>query len=77
MSSRRTAADPRVGSSPIAAWRRERLLAAGFPAALAAEVVRGRDVDLHALLGLVDRGCPPELAARIMAPLDDRPGWSR
>jgi hypothetical protein len=53
------------------------LLAAGFPAALAAEVVRGRDVDLHALLGLVDRGCPPELAVRIMEPLDDGPGWSR
>ena len=30
--------------------------------ALAAE----REVDLHALLDLVDRGCPPHLAARIM-----------
>jgi hypothetical protein len=27
-------------------------------------------MDLHALLGLVDRGCPPDLAARILAPLD-------
>jgi hypothetical protein len=27
-------------------------------------------VDVHALLELVDRGCPPVLAARIMAPLD-------
>jgi hypothetical protein len=27
-------------------------------------------VDLHALIGLVERGCPPPLAARILAPLD-------
>jgi hypothetical protein len=27
-------------------------------------------VDIHALLELVDRGCPPHLAARILAPLD-------
>jgi hypothetical protein len=26
--------------------------------------------DLHALLELVDRGCPPSLALRILAPLD-------
>lgn len=26
--------------------------------------------DVHALLQLIDRGCPPELAARILAPLD-------
>jgi hypothetical protein len=29
-------------------------------------------VDLHELLVLVDRGCPPPLAARILAPLDGR-----
>jgi hypothetical protein len=27
-------------------------------------------MDLHALTGLVERGCPPPLAARILAPLD-------
>jgi hypothetical protein len=27
-------------------------------------------MDLHALLELVDRGCPPALAARILAPLE-------
>jgi hypothetical protein len=26
---------------------------------------------LHALIELVERGCPPELALRILAPLDD------
>jgi hypothetical protein len=28
-------------------------------------------IDLHELLELVDAGCPPELAARILSPLDD------
>jgi hypothetical protein len=27
-------------------------------------------IDLHALLELINRGCPPELAARILAPID-------
>jgi hypothetical protein len=27
-------------------------------------------VDLHALIELVERGCPPVLAARILAPLE-------
>jgi hypothetical protein len=75
MSSRGTAADPAVGSSAVAEWRRDRLLAAGFASALAAELARDRDIDLHAVLGLIDRGCPPELAARIVAPLDGRPRW--
>jgi hypothetical protein len=50
-------------------WRRCRLLEAGFPSALATVLARTRDVDVHALLQLVDRGCPPELAARILSPL--------
>ena len=28
-------------------------------------------MDLHALIELVEHGCPPELAARILAPLDE------
>jgi hypothetical protein len=32
------------------------------------------DLDLHALIELIERGCPPGLAARILAPLDaERP----
>ncbi len=53
----------------VVLWRRCRLLDAGFPEPLAARLAYGR-VDLHALLQLVDRGCPPELAARILAPLE-------
>ena len=54
----------------VRAWRTCRLLEAGFPRELAASLAAGR-VDLHALLELVDAGCPPALAARILSPLDE------
>ena len=50
-------------------WRRHVLEQAGFHQALARQLAGDGDVDLHGLLNLVDRGCPPELAARILAPL--------
>lgn len=54
----------------VVAWRRCRLLEHGFGLALADTLAHER-VDLHRLLALVDAGCPPELAARILAPVDD------
>ncbi len=54
----------------IAAWRRRLLVDAGFPVPLAASLARHPHYDLHALIGLTERGCPPELAARILTPLD-------
>jgi hypothetical protein len=60
----RQANTPHVGD-----WRRRRLIAAGFEASLATRLARDDGVDLHELLVLLDRGCPPELAARIVAPL--------
>ena len=51
---------------------RDQLGRAGFALRLAARIACDERYDLHALLELVDRGCPPELAARILAPLDDR-----
>ncbi|MGH2943620.1 MAG: hypothetical protein ACRDLN_12690 [Solirubrobacteraceae bacterium] len=56
-------------------WRRRRLIAAGFEASLAARLTQDEAVDLHELLVLLDRGCPPELAARILAPLDVPVPW--
>jgi hypothetical protein len=53
----------------VQAWRRCRLLEAGFPAQLAETVSADSRFDLHALLQLVDRGCPAELAVRIVGPL--------
>jgi hypothetical protein len=52
-------------------WRREQLAAAGFPLPLAVRLARDRRYDLHALIELVERGCAPELAVRILAPLDE------
>src|SRR3954451_8787320 len=64
MSGRHTSpAVPPPPSGPVVEWRRRRLLAAGFAPDLAADLDRGHDIDLHALLDLIDRGCPPPLAA--------------
>jgi hypothetical protein len=63
------------GPAGAVAWRRARLRRAGFDTALTEELSHECAVDLHALIELVERGCPPALAARIMAPLDhDRRG---
>jgi hypothetical protein len=48
----------------------EQLVHAGFDAELAGSVAADRAMDLHALIELVERGCPPKLAVRILAPLD-------
>jgi hypothetical protein len=53
----------------VTAWRRSRLLETGFPESLADRLAADAAVDVHALLQLVDRGCPPELAARILSPV--------
>ena len=50
-------------------WRRTLLRSAGVPAELASRLAEDPGYDLHALLTLLDRGCPPELAARILAPV--------
>ena len=55
----------------VVAWRRDQLIDSGFPAALAEEVAGDRRFDLHALVELVEGGCPPELAVRILAPFED------
>lgn len=57
----------------VVAWRACRLHEAGFPWALADSLARTR-ADLHQLLSLVDAGCPPDLAARILAPIDEGVG---
>jgi hypothetical protein len=71
MRQRRTI-EPSAPLDPVAESRRRRLLAAGFAPDLAARLAENCAVDLHAVLELIDRGCPPEFAARILAPLDDR-----
>ena len=52
----------------VVQWRRDQLVRAGFALPRAATLARDARYDLHELLELVRRGCPPELAARILAP---------
>lgn len=66
---RRTTARERTGEN-VSGWRIEKLAHAGFDRTLAGRLASDGRYDLHALLELVDQGCPPELAARILAPLD-------
>jgi hypothetical protein len=58
------------GTDSVVLWRASRLRDAGFTAQLADTLARDCAYDLHAVLELVDRGCPADLAARILAPLD-------
>ena len=62
-----------IAADTVLAWRHRRLLAAGFPDALASALAADPRADLHAHIELTERGCPPELAARILAPLGDEP----
>jgi hypothetical protein len=51
-------------------WRCDQLVHAGFPLRLASRIARDRRFDLHALIELTERGCPAQLAVRILAPLE-------
>jgi hypothetical protein len=55
----------------VVSWRRDRLVRAGFALPVAADLARDPRYDLHALVELVERGCSPALAVRILAPLEE------
>jgi hypothetical protein len=57
----------------IIAWRADRLARTGLAPEVALRVAADPSYDLHELFELVDRGCPPALAVRIIAPLDEEP----
>jgi hypothetical protein len=54
----------------VTSWRRDRLVEAGFALPLASRLARDGRYDLHALIELVEQGCPPLLAVRILAPVE-------
>jgi hypothetical protein len=60
----------RQPAARVVSWRQARLRQAGFDRELAQKLARDCGVDLHALIELVECGCPPSLAARILAPLE-------
>lgn len=47
-------------------WRTEELLRAGYDPVAATDLGSRMDVDLHGAIELLERGCPPELAVRIL-----------
>lgn len=51
----------------VVCWRASELLRVGYAAEAAMELAERSDVDLHVALELVERGCPPELALKILA----------
>jgi hypothetical protein len=55
-------------------WRCDQLTGSGFPPTLAEAIACDPQYDVHALIGLVKRGCRPDVAARILAPLDEADG---
>jgi hypothetical protein len=57
------------GRHDVISWRRAQLLYSGFPPRLASRIASDGGFDLHALIELTERGCPPALAVRILAPL--------
>ena len=59
------------GRDEVVRWRYEQLVESGFALALATRVAKNAHYDLHALIELVERGCQPELAVRILAPLEE------
>jgi hypothetical protein len=58
------------GADQVVIWRREKLAQSGLPLSLASRLAQDPRYDLHALVELLERGSPPELAIRILAPLE-------
>ena len=47
-------------------WRQDELERAGFPPRDAARLAARTDVDLHGAVALLERGCPKDLALKIL-----------
>jgi len=50
----------------IERWRAQELMRAGYDAESAMALAARHDVDLHRAAELLQRGCPPELALKIL-----------
>jgi hypothetical protein len=50
----------------IERWRTEELERAGYGKRSAGRLAARQDVDLHQAVALLDQGCPPELALKIL-----------
>ncbi|HVD25566.1 MAG TPA: hypothetical protein VNB86_06180 [Gaiellaceae bacterium] len=50
----------------IELWRSEELERAGYSHRAAGRLAARQDIDLHLAVRLLERGCPPDLALRIL-----------
>jgi hypothetical protein len=50
----------------VLVWRFKQLCRSGFELELATTIAARMDVDLHAAIDLVEQGCPPDVAGRIV-----------
>ena len=62
----------RRGGLEVVNWRQLELEQCGFPRSLAARVARDDRYDLHQLIELLQEGCSPALAVRILSPVEER-----
>jgi hypothetical protein len=62
-----------IRRADVAGWRERCLEAAGFDAVTVAILAGDCGYDVHGLITLVEAGCPPNLAVRILAPIDRNP----
>ena len=53
-------------SERVTAWRACEMIRAGYEPQVAVELAEQPEVDLHLAVELVERGCPAELAAKIL-----------
>jgi hypothetical protein len=53
-------------AAEVLAWRFDSLCRSGYDLDAAAVLAANVEVDLHEAVDIVMRGCPPELAARIL-----------
>lgn len=64
-----------VESVSVDRWRHEQFVQMGFSGS-AAVLLNEWGADLHYARKLVNDGCPPHLAMRILRPLDDHPAYN-
>ena len=53
-------------SERVERWRTDELIRVGFEPEAATVLAAEPEVDLHEAIGLIERGCPPDLALRIL-----------
>ena len=53
-------------SERVERWRTEELIRVGFHPDVAVVMAIEPSIDLHAAVDLIERGCPPDVAARIL-----------